>query len=294
MNAPDSSSSVRYCGRIFTAQDIALVRQIIASHPQDNRVQLARRLCQTFQWLRPDGRLREMSCRVAMLRMHRDGLIGLPSPKTRNGNHRPRVQITSASDPCFPLACHLNDLEPLRFLLVQSPADSALWNQLIHRYHYLGYKTLPGAQIRYLVFSGPHLLAALGFAASAWKVAPRDLFIGWSHPQRVKNLHRIVNNARFLILPWIRIPHLASKILAAVAKRLPLDWLSRYGYSPLLLETFVDKERFHGTCYKAANWILVGQTQGRGKLDRLNLYALPIKHIFLYPLHKQFRQLLCL
>ena len=158
---------------------------------------------------------------------------------------------------------------------------SSLWNELIERYHYLGHKPLPGAQIKYLVFSSQGTpLAALGFGAAAWKVAPRDNFIGWSPQQRERNLHLIVNNARFLILPWVISRNLASRILSIAAKQLPLDWQKYYNYQPVLLETFVQKNRFKGTCYRAANWILIGQTQGRGKLDRYNKYPLPIKDIF--------------
>jgi hypothetical protein len=168
-----------------------------------------------------------------------------------------------------------------------------LWNELIERHHYLRYKPLPGAQLRYLVFSGSHLLAALGFGASAWKVAPRDRWIGWSAEERRHNLHLVVNNARYLILPWIRSPNLASRILAGVARQLPRDWESRYHYSPVLLETFVERERFQGTCYRAANWMHVGHTQGRGKLDRQGQRLLPVKEIFLYPLRRDFRRRLC-
>ncbi|MDI6782420.1 MAG: DUF4338 domain-containing protein, partial [bacterium] len=149
-------------------------------------------------------------------------------------------------------------------------------------------------QMRYLVYSGDCLLAALGFGASAWSVAARDEFIGWSQQQRERNLHLIVNNARFLILPWVKSKNLASRLLAKVATQLPTDWEQRYGYKPVLLETFVEKKRFRGTCYKAANWIYVGETKGRGKKDRYNLYAVPVKDIFLYPMVKDFRQNLCI
>jgi hypothetical protein len=165
-----------------------------------------------------------------------------------------------------------------------------LWNELIERYHYLKYRPLPGAQLRYVVFHDASLLAVLGFSAAAWKVAPRDRFIGWNHEQRQRSLHRIVNNARFLILPWVKVRNLASRILAAAARRLPDDWRRRYGYEPVLLETFVDRARFRGTCYLAANWIHAGQTQGRGKLDRQHRGLSTVKHIYLYPLRKDFRK----
>ncbi len=286
----------RYCGRLFTTQEMELIRRLItSSEPQLNRAQLSRSVCEKLGWLRPDGRSKEMSCRVAMLRMEKDGLITLPPPIRGNGNKKNRrPRLTSASDPQQPITDSVNDLGKLLFQSVTTAQDSSLWNELIERYHYLGYQPLPGAQMRYLVFSGDHLLAALGFGAAAWTIAPRDQFIGWSSEQRKINLHLVVNNARFLILPWIHSQNLASRILANMAKRLPQDWQMRYGYRPLLLETFVQKDRFRGTCYRAANWVHVGQTKGRGKLDRKNKYALPVKDIFLYPLHKHFRRKLCL
>ncbi|MHC4867395.1 MAG: Druantia anti-phage system protein DruA [Planctomycetota bacterium] len=277
---------VQYCGRLFTTEEMDWIRRLIASEPLLNRAQLSRRVSRELRWLRPDGQSKEMSCRVAMLRMERDGLITLPPPQKGNGNRRRRPRLTVASDPKTPLSHSASTLRPLVFRLVDTPPDSALWNELIERYHYLGYKPLPGAQIRYLVFGRGHLLAALGFGAAAWKVAPRDRFIGWTTDQRRANLHRVTNNARFLILPWVTAANLASRILAASARRLPRDWENRYGYQPCLLETFVERDRFRGTCYRAANWTYVGDTQGRGKLDRQHRHALSVKHVYLYPLHR--------
>lgn len=173
-------------------------------------------------------------------------------------------------------------------------AHSRLWNEYIHRYHYLGYTTLPGAQLRYFVTAAEQPLALLGFGASAWQCAPRDRYIGWSAEQRTRNLHLIVNNARFLILPWIRSKNLASKILALAARTLPAHWQQRYAYRPVLMETFVDTERFTGTCYKAANWKYIGQTQGRGKLGPKGKRSVPIKDLWLYPLEPDFRHPLTL
>jgi hypothetical protein len=228
-----------------------------------------------------------------MLRMERDGLIALPRPEKGNGNGHTRPRLTTASDPKEPLSLPARAVTPLEFRPVDTPGDSLLWNELIERYHYLKYKPLPGAQMRYLIFHGSYLLAVLGFSAAAWKVAPRDRFIGWHDGQRRRNLHCIVNNSRFLILPWVEVRNLASCILAAAAKRLGNDWKERYGYEPVLLETFVERSRFRGTCYRAANWIHVGDTQGRGKLDRQHRGLSTVKHIYLYPLHKSFRQKLC-
>jgi len=290
-NATDTA--VRYCGRLFTSKEIDRIRQLITSDRKLNRVQLSRVVCDEFNWLRPDGRSKEMSCRVAMLRMERDGLITLPPPQKGNGNGKNRPRLTSVSDPKEAISLPAGALGKLLFRPVNTPDDSKLWNELIERHHYLGYKPLPGAQIRYLVFGNSHLLlAALGFGAAAWTVAPRDRFIGWTAQQRKHNLHLVVNNARFLILPWVTSHNLASRILAGIARQLPQDWQERYSYKPVLLETFVEQKRFRGTCYRAANWTHVGQTQGRGKLDRQNRYSLPVKDIFLYPLNKHFRQTL--
>ena len=290
MSVQTTGEPLRYCGRLFTAEEMDWIRRLIASEPKLNRAQLSRRVCRELPWLRPDGRSKEMSCRVAMLRMERDGLVTLPPPQKGNGNGRNRPRLTAASDPKEPLSLPARAVTPLEFRVVDSPGDSSLWNELIERYHYLGYKPLPGAQIRYLVCGHGHLLAVLGFGAAAWKVAPRDQFIGWDDRHRRRNLHRIVNNSRFLILPWVKVRNLASCILAAAAKRLSHDWQDRYGYEPVLLETFVDRDRFQGTCYRAANWIYAGQTQGRGKLDRRHRGLSTVKHIFLYSLHKHFRQ----
>jgi len=243
-----------------------------------------------FGWLRPDGQTKDMSCRVAMLRMHRDGLITLPPPHQGNGNGKIRPRPTTASDPDEAVLFPAGALGELTFTIVRKGKNSRLWNELIERYHYLGYKPLPGAQMRYFVYAQGRLLAALGFGAAAWKVAPRDNYIGWTPEQRRRNLPLVVNNARFLILPWVTSRNLASRILSLIAKRLPGDWKDRYGYSPVLLETYVEIDRFPGTCYKAANWILVGQTQGRGKLDRRHRQSLPRKDIHLYPLRRRFRK----
>jgi len=283
----------RYCGRLFSAADMDLVRGLIASDPAKTRAQLSRDVCDLLGWRRPDGRRKDMSCRVAMLRMERDGLLQLPPPLRGNGNGHRRPRLTPASDPQEPLSAPVGRLGELVFGGVETPQDSSLWNELIERHHYLGYQPLPGAQIRYLIARGDHLLAAVGFGASAWKVAPRDRFIGWTPEQRRDHLHQVVNNARFLILPWIHSPNLASHLLARLARQLPRDWERRYGYSPVLLETFVEHQRFRGTCYRAANWIHVGQTQGRGKLDRHKRFAVPVKDVFLLPLGRDFRQRLC-
>ena len=175
---------------------------------------------------------------------------------------------------------------------MRQKSESRLCNELVERYHYLGHKPLPGAQLRYLVSSGEQPIALLGFGAAAWMSAPRDGYIGWTHEQRQRHLHLIVNNARFLILPWVQSKNLASMILANAARILPSQWQEVYGYRPVLLETFVEKPRFQGTCYKAANWICLGQTKGRGKLGPAGKQSVPIKDLWVYPLDRRFRETL--
>jgi len=284
----ESSTKQRYSGRLFSAQEIAQVRELIDAHPQMNRQQLSYRVCEAFDWRKPDGSLKDMSCRVALLRMHREGLIGLPAPRHKINPCRSFARRTPQAEPEARLEAPLHELASLRLEVVQR-TDSALWNEYIDRYHYLGYKPLPGAQLRYFAYAAQRLVGLLGFGAAAWKSGPRDEWIGWSRAQRHRNLPAVVNNARFLILPWVRVAHLASKLLAMAARSLPAHWQGRYGYCPVLLETFVEAERFAGTCYRAANWTCVGQTQGRGKRGDHRLGQVPIKTVWVYPLARDFR-----
>jgi hypothetical protein len=277
----------RYCGRNFSEEELVLIRTLITEDPKRTRADLSRLACQALHWLKPDGGLKQMSCRVAMLRMQEDGLIQLPPPRCPRPKANIRIGAETAPSDQIDLPVHA--LPDLQLRLVGTQTDSRLWNQYIHRYHYLGFKTLPGAQLRYWVTAGDRLVALLGFGAAAWQCAPRDQFIGWTHQQRQKNLHLVVNNARFLILPWIRSDNLASKVLGLASRQLPEDWQHRYGFRPLLLETFVEKDRFTGTCYRAANWHHVGQTTGRGKLGPSGKQSVPIKDVWLYPLGKIFK-----
>ena len=284
----------RYCGREFSGAELAHLRGLLAIRPALGRVALSRRLCQDLGWLNALGRPKEMSARVALLRMEKEGLIHLPAPRTRNGRGQRRFALTAASDPGQPVPGPVRALEPLRFQRVNGGKHSGLWNELIARYHYLGYRPLSGAQMRYLVWSGEgRVLAALGFGACAWQVQARDRYIGWTDRQRRAGLPRVVNNARFLILPWVQCPGLASRILSGILKPLRSDWRLRYGYQPVLLETFVETPRFTGTAYRAANWLWLGRTRGRGKLEKHHRQIAPLKDIWVYPLHRNFRQILC-
>lgn len=283
----------RYCGRDFPAADLATIRRIIEQGPELKRRAISQRVCEALGWLKRDGGLKEMSCRVALLRMERNGLVQLPPPRSRHGNGRRLHRRTSEAEPGEPLCAAIGELGEVCLSLVGTTAQSLLWNEYIDRYHYLGYGRLPGAQLRYIARASGRVVALLGFGAAAWKTAPRDTYIGWTPAQRERQLHLVVNNARFLILPWVSVPHLASKVLGMAARRLPADWERRYNYRPVLLETFVEQERFAGTSYRAANWLCVGETQGRGKLDRKKQFGKPIKSVWVLPLARSFRRALC-
>ncbi len=285
---------MRYCGRDFSDSEMASVRKLIVDHPTARRAELSRLVCEILDWRRPDGRLKDMSCRVAMLRMQDDKLIQLPPPRNGNNNGKPYRRRTPQAEPSpFPIVSSAGSLEDLNLELVTNRKQSHLWNEYIDRYHYLGYQPLPGAQLRYFTQVEGEIVALFGFGAAAWTTAPRDRFIGWTPEERVKNLQFIVNNARFLILPWVSCRNLASKLLSMVTRTLADDWQQRYKYRPVLLETFVETPRFQGTCYKAANWIYLGKTRGMGKLSINLKQVLPIKTIWVQPLDKHFRRQLC-
>lgn len=280
--------TTRYCAREFSAQDIQAIRDLMTQNPGLKRTPLSRRLCELLHWVKPNGELKDMTCRVALLRMQADGLITLPPSQMPGGRGRPHFPATPATDAQPPVVQPVHELASLSLRVVCDTATSRLWNEYIERYHYLGYTPMSGSQLRYNVFAGDRLVALLSFGASAWKLAAREAFIGWGHAERHKNLQLVVNNARFLILPWIHSKGLASKTLALAAKQLPHDWMRRYAFRPVLLETFVETQRHRGTCYKAANWTLVGQTTGRGKKSTVHHQIIPIKDIWLYPLRKDF------
>ena len=284
---------MRYCGRPFTTTEVQGIRQLIVDHPAATRARLSRLVCEQLGWRRDNGRLKDMSCRVAMLRMQDHGLLQLPPPRNGNNNGKPYLRRTRQAEPQIPLtATSPRALGELRLQLVTDRQHSHLYNEYMARYHYLGYQPLPGAQLRYFIHANDRIVALLGFGAAAWKTQPRDLFIGWSPKQREARLHLLVNNARFLILPWIRCKNLASRILGMAARQLADDWQHRYGCRPALMETFVERPRFHGTCYHAANWIYLGETKGRGKLDVRKQALLPKKAIWVYPLDNGFRRTL--
>jgi hypothetical protein len=277
------------CGRHFDAADLARIRHEIALAQPPLRAEIARRVCQVLDWRDVRGRPKLMSARVGLLRLHRAGLIELPPPTRTNGNGRTLVPRPDSWPEPVPVTCPLRALSGLHLAPVGDRRASRLWNALIEREHYLGYNPLPGAQLRYLIQWKGGVLGAIGFGAAAWKVAARDRWIGWTPTQRQAHLGRVLNNARFLILPWVRVQHLASKVLSLAARQVAVDFPARYGERVVLLETFVEIPRFAGTCYRAANWQYLGETTGRGKNARTHQATLPRKAVYVYPLAADFR-----
>lgn len=289
MNDPNA---ILFSGRGFTTADLALMRQAANDYAGLGITEIARTVCEWLDWKRPNGKLKNHECRLLLEQLQAQGFLTLPALRPTGGRGPRPVAINAQSDAPKPLHTTIAALAPLRLSLV-NPTEASLWRQLIQRYHYLGYRTPVGAHLRYFVKSADgHLLACLLWTSAAWSMAPRDHWIGWTPRQRARNLPFIVNHARFLILPWIRVKSLASTILARAAKQLPHDWRQHYGCSPLLLETVVDATRFKGTCYRAANWRLLGQTTGRGRMDRHHHASLPVKLIFVFPLHRRAQHLL--
>jgi hypothetical protein len=278
---------ITYNGRRFSSEELLLMRQAARDCAGLGVTEIARTVCEWLDWKRPNGQLKNHECRLLLERLQHEGFLTLP-PLRPSGRRGPRqVSIDPQTDTPTPIQTAIAELEPLRLTLVEK-SDSPLWRQLIQRFHYLGCRVPFGAHLRYFVKSGTgQILACLLWTSPAWKMAARDRWIGWSPQQRARNLQYIVNNGRFLILPWVHVQGLASRILARSARQLPHDWHQHYGYTPLLLETLVDSERFRGTCYRAANWIHLGNTTGGTRTDRLHqARAGASKLIFVFPLHR--------
>lgn len=273
-------------GRGFTLAELGLIRTIIMRMQSKNRLAIAREICIQLNWRHPSGQLKEAACWEVLLKLHRAGLIALPHPRTLPPPRRP-VPPSSQTAPPFPITISVGKLGEIELIRVTPKSyDSRLFREYLDRYHYLGCPAIVGHQLRYFIRCHKGLLGCIAFGAAAWSVKPRDQWIGWDHMTRQRNLHYVVNNVRFLILPWVKSPNLPSCILGLCARQVPEDWQRHYSYRPLLFETFVEKDRFQGTSYKAANWIYVGDTQGRGKNDRFTQHLFPIKAIYLYPLEK--------
>jgi len=286
--------SLTFCGRTFGASELDLMRQIARQCSALGVTEIARTVCELLEWKRPRGGLKNHECRQLLERLQSEGFLELPAVRNRGGRGPRRAEVSGAGWEPAPVACAARECEPLDLVLVEGPAQSRRWREQMERYHYLGCRVPFGANLRYWVRHGERELACLLWTSPAWKIRARDEWIGWNDEQRRRNLQAIVNNGRFLILPWVHVKGLASKILALSARQMPRDWEARYGRRPLLLETLVDAARFRGTCYRAANWIPVGQTTGRGRMDREHAaHGHAVKDIYVYPLMHDARRRLC-
>lgn len=296
--APGSSQDacLTLRGREFTAEDLRTIRSIIASLPSAHRFELSKRICTALCWLQPNGRLKDRACRDVLARLDAMGLVQLPPPR-RPPVHRRPIRATAQTSPRAALGLSPRDVSQECFSIVTGSGDrrgERLWNEYVERYHPLGYGVPLGAHIKYFVRWRGEPVSCLAFGGAAWKLESRDRWIGWSDAQRKSNLPWVVNNTRYLILPWAeRTQNLASRILGLVARRLREDWYQLYAYRPLLLETFVDVERHTGSCYRAANWQSIGETKGRGRMDRHFRAAQPKKRVLVYPLAKDATTRLC-
>jgi hypothetical protein len=282
----------RYRGQIIDQEQLGFLREFIAAHPDSSRWKLSRQLCEALGWKQPNGALRDVVCRGLLLLLDRAGEIALPAVRrqilgqSRNTRSRPEPLLIDTT----PLAMPLSALGGMEIHSVRRTADEPLFNSLMEQHHYLGYEQPVGEHMKYLVWAQQRPVACLAWSSSPRHLGARDRYIGWSQAARQRNLPLIAYNTRFLILPWVKVPHLASHILGRMAARISTDWESLYAHPIYLLETFVDPERFRGTCYLAANWKVLGETTGRGKADLTHRPNRSIKQVLALPLHRKFRE----
>jgi len=284
-------NTLSYRHRVITEADLVFIRRLIAEHPGASRWSLSRKLCEAWNWVQANGALRDMVCRGLMLMLHREGLIELPPVRRTVRNF-----LVDRSEPAIvevdqaPLATSLAGLGPLEIRQVRRTPDEAMFNSLMRQHHYLGYTQPVGEHLKYMVYAGGRPIACTAWSSAPRHLGSRDRFIGWASNARLANIRLLAYNTRFLILPWVGVPHLASHLLGRMARRLSGDWQALYGHPIYFVETFVDPQRFRGTCYRAANWIHLGVTTGRGKDAPTDAPNRSIKNVLGLPLVKDFRQ----
>lgn len=286
---------LRYRGHVVTADEVAFIRGLIDDHPAASRYALSRKLCQAWGWVQPNGQLRDMVCRGLMLALHRAGHIALPAVRQVSENPfvaRSKLRPKPVAVDDSPLRGRLDDLGALEFRLVRRTPEEPLFNGLIETHHYLGYTQPVGEHLKYIIYAGDRPVACFAWSSAPRHLGPRDRFIGWPAEARRRNVRFLAYNSRFLILPWIEVRYLASHLLGRMVKRLSNDWQEHYGHPVHFVETFVDPSRYSGTCYRAANWVYLGCTTGRGHNDRTNRRNRPLKDVYGYPLTRRFRKAL--
>ncbi len=285
----------RYRGRLYGPEKIEALKDLMARHPKASRRKLSQIVCEQWDWRHGNGALCDGVCRSLMLALDREGHIELPKKR-----FSPPNPLAKRSKPATdfmldqsPLECDFKELAPVEIRQVRRTGEEALFNGLLERFHYLGYSQPVGEHLKQLVYAGARPVACLAWSAIPWHIAPRDKFIGWTPDIRRKRLHLAAYNTRYLILPWVKVKHLASHILALAMRTISAEWQQAYNHPIYYLESFVDTERFAGTCYKAANWKCLGQTTGRGIKDKKHIVSLSRKDVLGYPLCKDFREKLC-
>ncbi len=281
-------------GRYFSEEDLWVVRETVRRFPKLSRLELANTICENLEWVAPNGKYKLDGCRRLLEKLAADGEIVLPLKKETYHPSSQMVVPGQRTDAGPDIDGTVSDVAPVCLEPVRSREEIRLWDEYVERYHYLGYKKPFGSHQRYFIRSVSlnQRLGCLLFSASAFALVERDTWIGWDEAARRQRLYLIVNNSRLLIFPWVRVKNLASKTLSLAVHRVPVDWQERYGFEPVLLETFVDTTRYRGTCYKASNWVFLGETAGRGRADRYKKRALTRKQIYVYPLHPDFRAIL--
>jgi len=280
-------------GRLLNRKDIDLVREVIASNPSWGRTRISQDLCARWGWVNHLGRFKDMACRSMLVKLDAKGYIVLPARKKTPSNGFRTRSISSVHHDTTTIEGSLQDLLPVSVEIARDRASVSLFCCLLSRHHYLGYGGTVGENMKYLIRDRyGRLVSCLLFGSAAWTAACRDGYVGWTRESRERNLHLVTNNMRFLVLPWVRVAHLASHILGIIVRRIRDDWMTAYGHPVVLLETFVDTTRFRGTCYRAANWRYVGRTKGRSRNDRYNNLHVPVKDMYLYPLTSHFREIL--
>jgi hypothetical protein len=284
---------LKYRGRRVTDRDVAFIRTLIETHPHSSRRALSSELCKAWEWHQPNGEPRDMVCRGLMLALHRGGHIELPAVRKvpLNPLARRRGPVPVNVDQTA-VGGRLSNLGPLTYRQVRRTQDEPLFNSLVQTHHYLGYTQPVGEHLKFLVYAGERPLACFAWSSAPRHLGPRDRFVGWSAEARRKNIRFVAYNTRFLVLPWVQVRHLASHLLGRMARLLPREWERVYGHRVYLAETFVDPTRFAGTCYRAANWVWLGRTTGRGKDDRSNRANRPLKDVLGLPLTTRWRELL--
>jgi hypothetical protein len=284
-----------YRKKVITGDDLSFVRKIINDYQSEGRTSISRRLCEAWDWRQTNGQLKDGVCRGLLLQLEKKLLITLPPRLAVNNNSKRRKKTSTPFDflPPAPITDPLSALTPIELRQVRRTPEEKLFNNLIEQYHYLGYTRPVGEHLKYLAYADGRLIACFAFSSAPYAIGCRDTFLGWSKEARERNRHLLAYNTRFLILPWVRVPHLASHLLSRISKTISEDWRKIYHHPIFWLETFIDTERFTGTCYRAANWILLGLTSGRGKYNKTHKQLTSIKAMYGYPLVRNYLDRLC-